>query len=71
VIGDCQIVQDLLSMSIEVKIPAVGESITSGVLSTWHKQNGDVVNDGEALFTLDWPGSRSAGGRRQDAKGEW
>ena len=52
-IGDCQIVQDLLSMSIEVKIPAVGESITSGVLSTWHKQNGDVVNDGEALFTLE------------------
>lgn len=40
-------------MSIEVKIPAVGESITSGVLSTWHKQNGDVVNDGEALFTLE------------------
>ena len=40
-------------MSIEVKIPAVGESITSGILSTWHKQNGDLVNDGEALFTLE------------------
>jgi 2-oxoglutarate dehydrogenase E2 component (dihydrolipoamide succinyltransferase) len=40
-------------MSIEVKIPAVGESITSGVLSAWHKQNGDMVNDGEALFTLE------------------
>ena len=40
-------------MSIEVKIPAVGESITSGVLSTWHKQNGDLVSDGEALFTLE------------------
>jgi 2-oxoglutarate dehydrogenase E2 component (dihydrolipoamide succinyltransferase) len=40
-------------MSIEVKIPPVGESITSGVLSTWHKQNGDMVNDGEALFTLE------------------
>ena len=40
-------------MSIEVKIPAVGESITSGILSTWHKQNGDMVNDGEALFTLE------------------
>ena len=33
-------------MSIEVKIPAVGESITSGVLSGWHKQNGDLVKDG-------------------------
>jgi 2-oxoglutarate dehydrogenase E2 component (dihydrolipoamide succinyltransferase) len=40
-------------MSIEVKIPAVGESITSGVLSVWHKQNGDLVNEGEALFTLE------------------
>jgi len=40
-------------MSIEVKIPAVGESITSGVLSGWHKQNGDLIKDGEALFTLE------------------
>ena len=40
-------------MSIEVKIPTVGESITSGVLSGWHKKNGDLVNDGEALFTLE------------------
>jgi 2-oxoglutarate dehydrogenase E2 component (dihydrolipoamide succinyltransferase) len=40
-------------MSIEVRIPAVGESITSGVLSGWHKQNGDLVKDGEALFTLE------------------
>jgi 2-oxoglutarate dehydrogenase E2 component (dihydrolipoamide succinyltransferase) len=40
-------------MSIEVKIPAVGESITSGVLSIWHKQNGDLVKEGEALFTLE------------------
>jgi 2-oxoglutarate dehydrogenase E2 component (dihydrolipoamide succinyltransferase) len=40
-------------MSIEVKIPAVGESITSGLLSAWHKQNGEIVADGEALFTLE------------------
>jgi 2-oxoglutarate dehydrogenase E2 component (dihydrolipoamide succinyltransferase) len=40
-------------MSIEVKIPAVGESITSGVLSLWHKQTGDIVGEGEALFTLE------------------
>src|ERR1700756_2288504 len=40
-------------MSIEVKIPAVGESITSGVLSGWHKKTGDFVADGEALFTLE------------------
>jgi 2-oxoglutarate dehydrogenase E2 component (dihydrolipoamide succinyltransferase) len=40
-------------MSIEVKIPSVGESITSGVLSVWHKQTGDIVSEGEALFTLE------------------
>ena len=40
-------------MPIEVKIPAVGESITSGVVSAWHKKSGDFVNEGEALFTLE------------------
>ena len=40
-------------MPIEVKIPAVGESITSGVISVWHKKSGDFVNEGEALFALE------------------
>ena len=40
-------------MAIEVKIPAVGESITSGVVSAWHKKSGDFVNEGETLFTLE------------------
>src|SRR2546430_3538525 len=40
-------------MSIEVKIPAVGESITSGVVSVWHKTSGEFVNEGEPLFTLE------------------
>ena len=40
-------------MPIEVKIPAVGESITSGVVSAWHKKSGDFVNQGEPLFTLE------------------
>src|ERR1700736_4120225 len=40
-------------MAIEVKIPAVGESISSGVLSVWHKKSGDFVNAGDALFTLE------------------
>ena len=40
-------------MSIEIKVPAVGESITSGVLSAWHKKNGDVVQDGEPLYALE------------------
>src|SRR5919204_2991793 len=40
-------------MAVEVKIPSVGESITSGVVSVWHKKSGEYVNAGEALFTLE------------------
>jgi 2-oxoglutarate dehydrogenase E2 component (dihydrolipoamide succinyltransferase) len=40
-------------MAIEVKIPSVGESITSGVVSAWHKKSGEFVSEGEALFTLE------------------
>jgi 2-oxoglutarate dehydrogenase E2 component (dihydrolipoamide succinyltransferase) len=44
---------DTGQMSVEVKIPAVGESITSGIVSVWHKKSGDFVNPGDALFTLE------------------
>src|SRR6185295_4965040 len=40
-------------MPIEVKVPAVGESISSGVVSVWHKKSGEFVNAGDALFTLE------------------
>src|SRR5438874_7007722 len=40
-------------MAVEVKIPAVGKSITSGIVSVWHKKSGDFVNAGDALFTLE------------------
>ncbi|HTL66121.1 MAG TPA: 2-oxoglutarate dehydrogenase complex dihydrolipoyllysine-residue succinyltransferase [Lacunisphaera sp.] len=40
-------------MAIEVKIPPMGESITSGVLAKWHVQNGDVVAKDQALFELE------------------
>jgi 2-oxoglutarate dehydrogenase E2 component (dihydrolipoamide succinyltransferase) len=40
-------------MNIEVKIPSAGESITSGVLSIWHKKNGERVTRDELLFTLE------------------
>jgi len=40
-------------MSIEVKVPAVGESISSGVVSVWHKRSGEQVNAGDPLFTLE------------------
>src|SRR3954453_2063521 len=40
-------------MSVQVKIPAVGESISSGVVSVWHKKSGEQVKKGEPLFTLE------------------
>ncbi|HXM32702.1 MAG TPA: 2-oxoglutarate dehydrogenase complex dihydrolipoyllysine-residue succinyltransferase [Chthoniobacterales bacterium] len=40
-------------MSIEVKVPAVGESISSGIVSVWHKKSGEQVKAGDPLFTLE------------------
>src|SRR5260370_37807451 len=40
-------------MAIEVKIPAVGESITSGLLSAWLKKDGELVKDGEPILMLE------------------
>ena len=40
-------------MSLEVKVPAVGESISSGVVSVWHKKSGEQVSAGDPLFTLE------------------
>jgi len=40
-------------MSLQIKIPSVGESIESGLLSVWHKQDGEAVAAGDALFTLE------------------
>src|SRR5436305_15160129 len=40
-------------MSVQVKIPAVGESISSGVVSVWHKKSGERGSKGEPLFTLE------------------
>src|SRR6266576_137599 len=40
-------------MIIEVKIPSVGESVTSGVVSAWHKKSVEFVNEGEPRFALE------------------
>ncbi|NBV86098.1 MAG: biotin/lipoyl-binding protein, partial [Verrucomicrobia bacterium] len=40
-------------MSLEVKIPTVGESITSGVIAAWHKADGEAVSKGDTILTLD------------------
>ncbi len=40
-------------MSLEIKVPAFGESITSANVARWHKQSGDPVRKGETLATLE------------------
>ena len=40
-------------MIIEVKVPSVGESVTTGVVSAWHKKSGEFVSEGEPLFALE------------------
>ncbi len=40
-------------MSGDIRIPSVGESVSSGLISQWHKNDGDSVNVGELLLTLD------------------
>jgi 2-oxoglutarate dehydrogenase E2 component (dihydrolipoamide succinyltransferase) len=40
-------------MSLDVKVPASGESITSANVARWHKKNGDAVRKGDVLVTLE------------------
>ncbi len=40
-------------MSEEVKVPEIGESITSGILTVWLKEEGESVREGEDLYELE------------------
>ena len=40
-------------MPLEVKIPPMGESISSGILAKWHVKNGDAVKKDQPLFELE------------------
>ena len=40
-------------MSLDVKVPAAGESITSANVARWHLKNGDAVKKGDILVTLE------------------
>ena len=40
-------------MATEVKIPALGESITSGILAAWHVESGQYVESGQTIFDLE------------------
>jgi 2-oxoglutarate dehydrogenase E2 component (dihydrolipoamide succinyltransferase) len=40
-------------MSLEVKVPSVGESITEVTIASWHKRDGDTVNADDVLCELE------------------
>ncbi len=40
-------------MATEVKIPAMGESISSGILAGWHVKDGDYVEKDQTLYELE------------------
>src|SRR5271155_4811007 len=40
-------------MPIEIKVPSVGESITSGILGVWNKPDGAYVQAGEPIFEIE------------------
>lgn len=40
-------------MSVELKIPVIGESVTEVTLSSWLKQDGDYVAEGEAICEIE------------------
>lgn len=37
----------------DIKIPALGESVTGGQISKWHFKTGDIVKAGDVLMTLE------------------
>ena len=40
-------------MTTEVKVPALPESVSDGVVACWHKQPGDVIRRDEALVDIE------------------
>src|ERR1700730_4502497 len=42
-----------VNMSVEIRVPTLGESIVDAVIATWLKHEGDQVSQGEALVELE------------------
>lgn len=40
-------------MSVEIKVPSVGESVTEAIIAEWFKQDGETVQKGEPLFVIE------------------
>ena len=55
-------------MSIDVKIPSMGESITGGILAAWHVQNGDFVKRDQVIYELETDKITSEGLAESDGR---
>src|SRR5258708_39889818 len=40
-------------MSVDIKVPSVGESITEGTIARWLKKDGDIIALNDPLFELE------------------
>ena len=40
-------------MATEIKVPALGESITSGIIAAWNVKDGDYVQRDQAIYELE------------------
>ncbi|MBQ3817944.1 MAG: dihydrolipoamide succinyltransferase, partial [Acetobacter sp.] len=40
-------------MSIEIKVPTLGESVTIATVGKWLKQPGEAVNEGDSIVSLE------------------
>jgi 2-oxoglutarate dehydrogenase E2 component (dihydrolipoamide succinyltransferase) len=40
-------------MKKEIEVPEIGESVSSGILAAWLKENGEAVDEGEEIFELE------------------
>jgi len=40
-------------MICRIKLPRLGETMEEGTITAWHKRQGDRVNKGEALFSVE------------------
>ena len=41
-----------VSTTVQVTLPAMGESVTEGTVLQWHKAEGDQVDEGETLVDV-------------------
>ena len=55
-------------MSIEVKIPSMGESITGGLLASWHVKDGDTVKRDQVIYELETDKITAEGVAEADGK---